>query len=191
MTTYVALLRGINVGTKQRVPMRTLRDLLSGLGCGSVRTHLNSGNAVFTHPGSDPDALAAGLEEAIGRELGLSVRCFVREGVNLRRVVDANPFADRAIDPARFLVVFLSGSSSSSGAARPDTFADLDPGAYAPDEFALGEREVYLICPDGIRDSKLAKLMTGRRLREDGTARNWNTVTRLADMADETAEADG
>ncbi|MFD7234578.1 DUF1697 domain-containing protein [Streptomyces syringium] len=185
MTTYVALLRGINVGTKQRVPMRTLRDLLSGLGCGSVRTHLNSGNAVFTHPGSDPDALAAGLEEAIARELGLSVRCFVREGVNLRRVVDANPFADRAIDPARFLVVFLSG------AARPDAFADLDPGAYAPDEFAVGEREVYLICPDGIRDSKLAKLMTGRRLGEDGTARNWNTVTRLAAMADETTEADG
>ncbi|MFI1252678.1 DUF1697 domain-containing protein [Streptomyces netropsis] len=181
MTTYVALLRGINVGTKQRVPMQTLRDLLSGLGCGSVRTHLNSGNAVFTHPGSDPDALAAGLEEALARELGLSVRCFVREGVDLRRVVDANPFADRAVDPARFLVVFLSGLS---GTARPEAFADLDPGAYAPDEFVLGEREVYLLCPDGIRDSKLAKLLTGRRLGEDGTARNWNTVTRLADMVD-------
>ncbi|GGR39389.1 hypothetical protein GCM10010219_50610 [Streptomyces netropsis] len=177
----MALLRGINVGTKQRVPMQTLRDLLSGLGCGSVRTHLNSGNAVFTHPGSDPDALAAGLEEALARELGLSVRCFVREGVDLRRVVDANPFADRAVDPARFLVVFLSGLS---GTARPEAFADLDPGAYAPDEFVLGEREVYLLCPDGIRDSKLAKLLTGRRLGEDGTARNWNTVTRLADMAD-------
>ncbi|MEW2576988.1 DUF1697 domain-containing protein [Streptomyces syringium] len=182
MTTYVALLRGINVGTKQRVPMGTLRDLLSGLGCGSVRTHLNSGNAVFTHPGSDPDALAAGLEEAIARELGLSVRCFLREGVDLRRVVDANPFADRTVDPARFLVTFLTGT------ARPDAFADLDPGAYAPDEFILGEREVYLLCPDGIRDSKLAKLLTGRRLGEDGTARNWNTVTRLADLAD---EADG
>ncbi|MBB4893238.1 uncharacterized protein (DUF1697 family) [Streptomyces olivoverticillatus] len=180
MTTYVALLRGINVGGKKRVPMQTLRELLAGLGCGAVRTHLNSGNAVFVHEGADEETLAARLEEAIERELGFSVACIVREGGEIRRVVEANPFAGHEVDPSRFVVTFLAGP------VDPATVADIDPAAYAPEEFALGEREVYLHCANGIRDSKLAKVLTERRLRTTGTGRNWNTVTRLADMADGT-----
>ncbi|GHF22651.1 MULTISPECIES: DUF1697 domain-containing protein [Streptomyces] len=179
MTTFVALLRGINVGGKKRVPMQTLRDLLTGMGCGSVRTHLNSGNAVFTHPDAGAEALAAGLEQAIERELGISVACLVREAGEVRRIVDGNPFAGQEVDPARFLVLFLSGP------ADPATVADLDPAAYVPEEFALGERAVYLHCAAGIRDSKLAKQLTERRLGTTVTGRNWNTVTRLADMAED------
>ncbi|AZQ74546.1 DUF1697 domain-containing protein [Streptomyces luteoverticillatus] len=179
MTTYVALLRGINVGGKKRVPMQTLRELLAGMGCEAVRTHLNSGNAVFTHAGADEGTLAARLEEAIERELGFSVTCLVREAGEIRRVVDANPFAGQEVDPSRFVVTFLAGP------ADPATVADLDPAAYAPEAFALGEREVYLHCANGIRDSRLAKVLTERRLGTAGTGRNWNTVTRLADMAGE------
>ncbi|GGP35576.1 DUF1697 domain-containing protein [Streptomyces abikoensis] len=182
MTTYVALLRGINVGGKKRVPMQTLRELLAGMGCESVRTHLNSGNAVFTHSaddGADEATLAARLEEAIERELGFSVTCLVREAGEIRRVVDANPFAGQEVDPARFVVTFLAGP------ADPATVADLDPAEYAPEAFALGEREVYAHYANGIRDSRLAKVLTERRLGTAGTGRNWNTVTRLADMAGE------
>ncbi|MBT2384131.1 DUF1697 domain-containing protein [Streptomyces sp. ISL-11] len=179
MTTYVALLRGINVGGKQRVPMQTLREMLTGLGCEAVRTHLNSGNAVFTHPDADEESLAAGLERAISRELGLSVRCLVRSAGDIRRVVDGNPFAGREVDPARFLVTFLDAP------ADPAAVSGLDPAAYAPEEFALGEREVYLHCANGIRDSRLAKTLTERRLGRVGTARNWNTVTKLAAMAED------
>ncbi|MCA6092938.1 DUF1697 domain-containing protein [Streptomyces sp. SCA3-4] len=177
MTTYVALLRGINVGGKKRVPMQTLREMLTDMGCEAVRTHLNSGNAVFTHTETDEGVLATALEGAIERELGFSVTCLVRDAAEMRRVVDADPFAGRVVDPSRFLVIFLGGP------ADPATVADLDPAAYAPEEFALGEREVYLHCAEGIRDSKLAKVLTERRLGTAGTARNWNTVTKLADMA--------
>ncbi len=177
MTTYVALLRGINVGGKKRVPMQTLRDLLTGMGCESVRTHLNSGNAVFTHPKADADGLAAELERAIERELGFQVTCLVREAGDIRRVVDANPFAGRDIANPRFLVTFLDRP------ADPAAVADIDPAAYAPEEFVLRERELYVYYANGIRDSKLAKVLTERRLGVVGTARNWNTVTKLVDMA--------
>lgn len=173
----MALLRGINVGGKQRVPMETLREMLTGLGCGSVRTHLNSGNAVFTHPDADAEGLAAGLERVITRELGLTVSCLVRTEGELRRVIDGNPFAGKEVDPARFLVTFLSGP------VDPAAVAGIDPAAYAPEEFALGEGVLYLHCALGIRDSKLAKRLTERRLGVVGTARNWNTVTKLAAMA--------
>ncbi|RKN65346.1 DUF1697 domain-containing protein [Streptomyces klenkii] len=184
MTTYVALLRGINVGGKKRVPMQTLRELLSGMGCGSVRTHLNSGNAVFTHPGPDPDELARELERAIERELGFAVTCMVRDAGDMRRVVDADPFAGRAVDPARYLVTFLAGP------ADPATVADVDAAAYAPEEFVLAGRELYVYYAAGIRDAKLAKVLTERRLGTAGTGRNWNTVTKLAAMAQETQQSE-
>ncbi|MEU4211660.1 DUF1697 domain-containing protein [Streptomyces sp. NPDC026206] len=177
MTTYVALLRGINVGGKKRVPMQTLRELLAGMGCAAVRTHLNSGNAVFTHPDAGAEALAAGLEQAIEQELGLSVTCLVRESSDIRRVVDANPFAGREVDPARFLVTFFAAP------VDPSAVAGLDSAVYAPEEFVLGDRELYLYCAAGIRESKLTKILSERRLGAVGTARNWNTVTRLAELA--------
>ena len=80
MTSYVALLRGINVGGKNKIAMADLRSLIGGLGHGDVRTHLNSGNAVFTSDSADADALAAGIEAAITAELGLTIRTLVRSG---------------------------------------------------------------------------------------------------------------
>jgi uncharacterized protein (DUF1697 family) len=170
---YVALLRGINVGGKNKVPMQTLRELITGIGGTDARTLLQSGNAVFQHAVRDPGQLAADLEQALAAELGLNVSCLVRSAADLRRVVEANPFPMDAVDGARFLVVFLSGP------APVDRLAQIDPAAYAPDAFQAGEREIYLNLPDGIRDSKLAALMTGKGLGVTTTARNWNTVTKL------------
>ena len=176
-TTYVALLRGINVGGKNKLPMQTLRDLLSGLGGTEVRTHLQSGNAVFAHKDTDSDRLAADLERRITEELGLTIKCLVRTAADLRRVVEANPFDMTGVDGSRFLVTFLSGP------APTDKLAALDPALYAPDEIRAGEREIYGHFPETIRDSKLAAFLTDRRLGMTATARNWNTVTKLLEMS--------
>lgn len=175
---YVALLRGINVGGKNKVPMQTLRDLLARIGATDARTHLQSGNAVFTHEEEDTDRLAADLRQAIADELGLTISCLVRTGADLRRVVEANPFPMDRVDGSRFLVVFLSGPPPL------DKLATIDAAAYVPDVFQPGEREIYAHFPDTIRDSKLAALFTDRWLGMTATARNWNTVTRLLALSE-------
>ncbi|MFE6774827.1 DUF1697 domain-containing protein [Streptomyces sp. NPDC057702] len=180
MTRYVALLRGINVGQHRRIPMATLRELLAGLGCGAVRTHLQSGNAVFVPPDSDPtpDAVGEALERAIAQRLSLDVRVLVREGGDLCRVAARNPFREVDFDPSRLLVTFLSGP------VDPAPLTELDPAEYAPDQFRVGEREIYVHCPEGVRHSRLTQALWEKRLGLVGTARNWNTVSALAAMVD-------
>jgi uncharacterized protein (DUF1697 family) len=178
-TRCVALLRGINVGGHAKVPMAVLKELITGIGGTAVRTHLQSGNAVFGHAAPDPEALAADLERALDEELGLKVACLVRTAAELRRVVAANPFPMRDVDGSRFVVVFLSGPVPA------DRLAAIDPAAYAPDEFRPGEREIYAYFPRGLRDSKLAARLTDRGLGLTATSRNWNTVTRLLALAEE------
>jgi uncharacterized protein (DUF1697 family) len=157
--------------------MQTLRELLARVGATDTRTHLQSGNAVFRHEETDPLRIAAGLQQAIAEELGLSISCLVRTAADLRRVVEANPFPMEGIDGSRFLVVFLSGPPPL------DKLAAVDLTAYAPDTFRAGEREIYAHFPDTIRDSKLAALFTDRWLGRTATSRNWNTVTRLLELS--------
>jgi uncharacterized protein (DUF1697 family) len=176
---YVALLRGINVGGHNKVPMQTLRELLAKIGGTGARTHLQSGNAVFTHEESDPELLAAALERAIADELGLSITCMVRTGADLRRVVDANPYPMDGVNGSRFLVVFLSGP------APLDKLAAVDQAAYAPDTMRPGSREIYAHFPDSIRYSKLAALLNDRWLGVRATSRNWNTVTKLLELVEQ------
>lgn len=177
-TRYVALLRGINVGGKAKVPMQTLRELLAAIGGTAIRTHLQSGNAVFTHEDSDPLRLADALHLALADELGLSVTCMVRTAEDLRRVVAANPFDMTGIDGSRFLVVFLTGP------VPLDRLAAIEQADHAPDELRAGEREIYAHFPDSIRDSKLAARLTDRGLGTAATNRNWNTVTKLLELSD-------
>jgi uncharacterized protein (DUF1697 family) len=175
MTRYVALLRGINVGGNKRIAMADLRALLSGLGYADVRTHLQSGNAVLTATGT-PDRITAAIEERIAAELGMSVSVLVRDAAEMRRIVEANPLADVALDDSRYVVLFLSRPLD------PELVAALDPAAYAPELFRVAEREVYLWHPDGIRDAKMNKINWERRFGVVASARNWRTVTTLTDM---------
>jgi uncharacterized protein (DUF1697 family) len=173
----VALLRGFNVGGKEKVPMQTLRELLAGIGGTDVRTHLQSGNALLTHAERDPRVLEDALHRALADELGLDITCMVRTAADLRRVVAANPFDMTGVDGSRFLVVFLAGP------VPLDRLDAIDQAVYAPDEFRPGEREIYAHFPDSIRDSKLAARFTDRRLGVAATARNWNTVTKLVELS--------
>lgn len=179
MTRYVALLRGVNVGGHNKVPMASLRELMTGLGHADVRTLLQSGNAVFTSAGTDASALARGLEGAIASRFGFEVRCTVRSAAELRDTVERCPFRPDDHDPAKLTVTFLAGPADSG------TWGRLDPADYAPEQFRVGEREIYAHSPDGLGRSKLMPVLsrTGRDL--GATTRNWNTVSRLLAMAEE------
>jgi uncharacterized protein (DUF1697 family) len=176
VTRYVALLRGINVGRNKKVAMADLRELLAGLGYTAVRTHLRSGNAVFTSPERAPEALAREIEEAITGKLGLDVRCVVVDRDELARVIEGNPF-DTA-EPARLLVTFLSGPLDHGA------FAGIDSAQFAPEAFHLGIREAYFWCANGISDSKMLPAFPDKGYGVTATARNWNTVTKLLTLAD-------
>src|SRR5258707_2933192 len=108
MARYIALLRGINLGSSRRMSMQDLRALLTGLGYTDVATLLQSGNVVFTSPRREADKVRVEVEKAISQQLGMAVRCVMRTAAQLAAVVDANPFQDHAGDGAKLMVAFLS-----------------------------------------------------------------------------------
>ncbi|ALM40497.1 MULTISPECIES: DUF1697 domain-containing protein [Streptomyces] len=181
MTTsqrYAALLRGINVGGHKKVPMAELRTLLTELGHGDARTYLQSGNAVFTSPRADPDALAAGIADALRDRYGFEVGVLVRDHAYLQAVVDACPFPAADLEPKQLHVLYLSRT------VTPADLSGLDPAAFHPEDFRPGDRAVYLHTPNGLGRSRLSDPLTRAIPKAAGpaTSRNWNTVVRLAEM---------
>jgi uncharacterized protein (DUF1697 family) len=174
--TYVALLRGINLGARNKVSMPDLRELFAGLGAEDVTTYLQSGNVVFKAPAAR--AKPGAIEQRISRELGLDVNVLVRTPAQLARIVERNPFVGQASEPKKQLhVTFLADSPP---AAR---VKELDPERSPPDEFRVTGREVYLHCPKGYGPSKLSNAYFEQKLGVVATTRNWNTVTQLAELA--------
>ncbi len=177
VTRHIALLRGINVGGNKRIAMSDLRELMARLGYCDVKTHLASGNALLTSP-KTPEQIAQELERAIDEELCAGIKVVMVSGNDLAKVVAGNPLPEAAQDGSRFLVLFLSG--------EPDKAAleGISPADFAPEQFTVGRREIYLWCPKGVQDSKLSKEL-GKRLPDlTVTARNWNTVTKLLELAE-------
>ena len=173
-TTYVALLRGINVGKHKRVAMARLRELLADLGYGEVRTLLQSGNAVFTAGARSPAAVARAVESRIHEQLGLEVAVVVRTGAQLVAAAEANPFLDRTTDGTKVHVAFVDGP-----ARLP---AGFDPDGYEPERIAVRGSEVYLWLPRGLSGSALLPALGDRVSGGTVTMRNWNTVTKLVAM---------
>ena len=180
-TTYAALLRGINVGGKKKLPMAELRQLMDGLGYDRVRTHLQSGQAVFASGHGDEESLAAELTDAIQKHFGFSVDVIVRDHAYLKAVVEACPFPAAELEAKQLHVTYFSAPVD---AAR---FAEIDREAYLPEEFRLGERELYLYVPQGLGRSKLAEVLSRPRINKGviATTRNWNTVVKLVELTAE------
>ena len=176
MPRHVALLRAINLGSRNRVSMPELRELLSGHGYGDVRTLLQSGNVVLTSRMG-----AARLEHELRRQiadgLGVDTPVIVRSRDELAAVVERDPLGDVADDPRRYQVTFLA-EEPGEDAARELEEADLEP-----ERAVLIGRELYTWHPDGIQRSKLERVRTSKRMPA-GTARNWATVTKLLELAD-------
>ncbi|MEU8887644.1 DUF1697 domain-containing protein [Streptomyces sp. NPDC048442] len=182
--TYAALLRGINVSGHKKVPMAELRTLIEGLGHGAVRTHLNSGNAVFsTESAASDDSLAHDLQAAISKHFGFTVDCLVRDGAYLRAVAEACPFPAAELEGKQLHANFYSGSFDEA------RFAGLDRASYLPEEFRLGDRVLYLYAPDGLGRSKLGEALSRPALNKGltVTGRNWNTVVKLVELTAATA----
>jgi len=173
MARYALLLRGVNVGGKNRLPMGDLRDLLQTLGFAAVSTYLQSGNAVLTAADPDPRAVAAVIEAGL-RGRGIPVRCVVRGRSEWEAVVAANPLAGLTTDGSRFLAHFLSPAPEAAELAAHDAVG-LDPG-----HIRVGEGVVYQWCPAGVLAAPAVGPFVERHWGVVATARNWNTVTRLA-----------
>ncbi|MEV8549099.1 DUF1697 domain-containing protein [Streptomyces glaucescens] len=178
MTTYAALLRGINVGGSKKIPMADLRALLESLGHDGVRTHLQSGQAVFAAGHGDEDTLAAELSRAIEKRFGFPVDVIVRDHAYLKRVADACPFPAADLEPRQLHVTYFSAPVDE------ERFAGIDRAAHLPEEFRLGERALYLYAPDGLGRSRLADVLSRPRLTAGlvATTRNWNTVLKLVEL---------
>ncbi len=158
--------------------MSDLRELLEGLGYGEVRTHLQSGNAVFTAPGAhSPERLAGEIEDALAEQVGIAVKVLVRTRAEMERAIAANPLLETAAgEHSRLLVTFLSHAPDR------EAIAELAPAEFEPDVFAIGEREIYAWYPEGVRATKLSNAFWERRLGVVATGRNWRTVTRLLEL---------
>lgn len=174
-STWVALLRGVNVGKAKRVPMETLRALLAGMGCTPVQTLLNSGNAVFRAPGPVTAAraagLAAGLAQALRAELGLDVPVVVKSARAWAALVAGNPFAV-VPDASRLLVAV------AQDAAALRALSAITPRVVAPEAFVVGPEAAYLHCPAGILDSAAATALLGK-VGQAVTTRNWATTLKI------------
>jgi uncharacterized protein (DUF1697 family) len=173
-TRYVVLLRGINLGKARQVGMPRLKDVLTQRGYDEVRTHLRSGNVILDSTLSEKK-LAADVRTAIEEEFGFAVPVVVRTGAEIAAVVAGDPFATEATDPARYLVTFLPDPPSPD---KVDALPRPDSGAYL-----VRGRELYQWLPDGIQNTPLASWDWDKLLGVPGTARNWNTVTKLAELA--------
>lgn len=172
---YAALLRGINVGGNKKVPMADLRAMVDGLGFGDAKTLLQSGNLVFTAKAQPTPKLEKLLEGATESELGVSCSYLVRTVDEWTRLIAANPFPDMAKrDPSHFAVTVCRETPSA------EALKTLRTEARGEEDFKAVGRELYVWYPDGIGESRLALALGKNRLGTICTARNWNTVLKIA-----------
>jgi uncharacterized protein (DUF1697 family) len=177
MTRHIALLRGINVGGHNKVPMADLRRVLEEAGFEDVKTYVQSGNVALTAAERSPAKVARQVERAIQEAFGFDVAVVVRSRDEIGALVAEDPLGELATNPAYRVVVFLAAKLDRS------RLADIDPDEFAPEAFALRDYEIVMWAPNGQRDSKLVKTLTERRTGVVGTARNWRTVEKLLDLA--------
>jgi len=177
MAIYVALLRGINVGTAKRVAMADLRDLLGALGYTEVRTLLNSGNAVFAATAAAARNAGTRIEQALVKRLGVASRVLVISGAELAEIVAANPLVEVSDNHSRLMVAFLLNGADH---ARLEPLARRN---WGKERLRLGPRAVYYWCPESLLTSPVA-IAVGKMLGGAMTVRNWNTVLRLHALAE-------
>jgi uncharacterized protein (DUF1697 family) len=173
----VALLRGINVGGKNKLAMKDLVAMFERAGSADVRPYIQSGNVVFgataTLAARIPALIAAEIEEAAG----LRVPVIVRSRAELHSVAEANPLLAAGAAQEQLHVMFLADAPGK------EEIAALDPLRSHPDSFVLVGREIYLHCPNGVARTKLTNAYFDSTLRTTSTCRNWRTVLKLADLS--------
>ena len=178
MTTQIALLRAVNVGGTGKIAMADLREFMVALGFGEVRTLIQTGNIVFEIDTRSGAELETFLEEEALKRLSLDTTFIIRTPDEWEAAIKANPFADKARDdPRRLLVMALKDEPSAGNVAGLKEFYT------GPEPFEAVGRQLYIDYLEGSGNSKLTNVLIERKLETRGTARNWNTVLKIADMA--------
>jgi uncharacterized protein (DUF1697 family) len=178
MPVMIALLRGINLAGHHKVKMEDLRKLCESLKLQDAQTYVQSGNVVFRTDEKDTIRLAMRMEDAIERKFGFRAGVVLRTTAELRDLIARSPFGKRkGLEPSKLNVTFLACDLSKET-------CDQVLGIKAEvEEIKLGRRELYIYFPDGMGRSKLTAVLD-RTLKKAGTVRNWNTVTKLLEMAE-------
>ncbi len=171
--TYLALLRGINVGGKNKLPMNDLRDLFAQVGCRDIQTYIQSGNVIFSADPATVAPLPGLITTQIVERFGYRVPLMLRTAEEMGDVIRHNPFIAAGASKDALHVLFLAGSPEAS------RVADLDPDRSPPDAFAVRGQEVYLRLPNGAGRTKLTNGYFDTKLATISTGRNWRTVTTL------------
>jgi uncharacterized protein (DUF1697 family) len=174
---HIALLRGINIGSRNRIAMPALREALTDAGFKDVRTYVQSGNIVLSNP-AKADAVAAKIRRLIAREFGLDIAVVVRTRAQLAKVVELNPLGKVAKNHKRYQVSFLDDKPTR------DVIKRVEAAAVDNERVVAHGREIYAWHPEGVARSKLWALLAGMQLGTTATARNWTTVTKLLELAD-------
>lgn len=178
MAVYISLIRGINVGGHKIVKMEQLRVALEKLGFQKVQTYIQSGNIVFQLPKQPASTIAKKTEDAIAKEFGHSAAVITLTADELKAVLEGNPFLKKkGIDVTKLHVLFLSGRPEAAGVKKLAAIPSRN------DQFEWRDECIYLYLPDGAGESKLATAPFDKLLSVQATARNWNTVNRLHQMA--------
>jgi len=175
VSTYVILLRGINVGGHNKVPMPALRTLVEGLGYDDVSTYIQSGNVIVS--ASDSGSVVGDkIAKAITKEFGFDVSVIVRSRAQLQKIVAGNPFAAKAKDAADLHMVFLA---TKPAAAKVKALTGAD---WGDEEVAVKGTEAYLHLPNGYGRANLNNMVVEKKLGVVATARNWRTTTKLLEL---------
>jgi|SRR5215813_6405461 len=179
MGVFVCMLRAVNVGGRNMIKMEALRELCRALKFRGVQTYVQSGNVVFACEELDGAAIEKKVAAALEKKLGFRPEVMVRTVGEMREVVKRNPFAKRkGIEPKKLLVTFLSVEPDAEGlktarALKPD-----------PEEMSILGREAFIYYPNGFGKTKFVWTKVERMLKVSGTARNWNSVVKLLEMAE-------
>ena len=174
--TYIALLRGINVGGKNKLPMKELAALFTEIGCTAVQTYIQSGNVILQASPEVADTLPAQISTLIDERFGLRVPVILRTAEQLAETFHNNPFLAQGLPAQTLHVMFLAHLPS------PEKVADLDAHRSAPDTFVVQGRDIYLHLPSGVADTKLTNGYFDAKLAAVSTSRNWKTVTKLVEL---------
>jgi uncharacterized protein (DUF1697 family) len=185
MPVLISMLRGVNVGGRNLIRMDALRALYLTLKFEDPRTYVQSGNIIFRTKEKNSWSLVKTIQDAIERKFGFRPDVVLRSPDEFRAAILANPFSGRReVEPGKLLVTFLAGDPA------PEARATLAALKAHPEELHLKGRELYIYFPNGAGKSKLPWASIGKLLKTTGTARNWNSVMKMLQIAEEMEAAD-
>jgi uncharacterized protein (DUF1697 family) len=179
MTTYVSILRGINVSGQKKILMADLKALYKQLSFKNVQTYIQSGNVVFDYAGDKSKLAIAGMiEHSINKKYNFLVPVLVKHPDDLISTIKNNPFREEAgVDPSRVAVTFLENQPTSANLIK------LEGVEYPPDRFIIDGENIYIHCPKSYGNSKLSNNFFENKLKVRATTRNWKTINKLVEMS--------